>query len=385
MKKTLISLAVAAALVPAAAMADTSNVTVYEHGRTDVQRQDQAAMTDTSNVTVYGKIHVSYDRLDNDAETGGFVSNNSSRLGFKGSENLGDGLKATWQYESTVNLDAGSSSLFGSARDTFAGVSGNFGALTVGRQSWNNLFKSDADFFSDGIGGPAAWTDLRGSSRANNTIKYATPNMSGFNASLTYVTPGGFAADGAAGCTAAGENCQMTTGNTTESSYALRAAYNNGPLFAAATYLDQAANSATAPDMKTTALAASYVFGPGKVAAQWVKVKDANMNTGDDDVRFWTIGGNYKVTANGTVKANYTDINKGGATTTSSNAGADMIAIGYEHSLSKRTIAYATYARANNDAAGVYTVTGTGHGAATGAITAGKDASGISLGMVHDF
>lgn len=359
MKKSLISLAVAAALAPAAAMADTSNVNVY------------------------GKIHVSYDHLDNDAETGGFVSSNASRLGFKGSEDLGDGLKAIWQYESTVDLDA--SSTFGSARDTFAGVSGNFGALTVGRQPWNNLFKSDADFFSDGIGGPAAWIDLRGSSRANNTIKYATPGMNGFNASLTYVTPGGFAADGAAGCTAAGENCQMTTGNTTESSYALRAAYNNGPLFAAATYLDRAANSATLPDMKTTSLAASYAFGPGKVAAQWVKVKDANMNTGDDDLRVWTIGGNYKVTANGTVKANYTDVNKGGTTTTSSNAGADMIAIGYEHALSKRTIAYATYARANNDTAGVYTVTGTGHGAATGAITAGKDASGISLGMLHDF
>lgn len=375
MKKSLISLAVAAALVPAAAMADTSNVTVY------------------------GKIHVSYDRLDNDAETGGFVSNNSSRLGFKGSEDLGDGLKAIWQYESNVNLDGGGNGLFGSARDTFVGVSGNFGALTAGRQSWNDLFKHDANFFADGIGGPAAWIELRGSSRANNTIKYATPNMSGFNASLTYVTPGGFGADNAAATaavnaaaataactpTSAGENCQMATGNTTESSYALRAAYNNGPLFAAATYLDQAANSATRPDMKTTSLAASYTFGPGKVAAQWVKVKDANMNTGDDDVRYWTIGGNYKVTANGTVKVNYTDANKGGATTTSSNAGADMIAVGYEHSLSKRTIAYATYARANNDAAGVYTMTGSGHGAATGAIVAGRDASGISLGMVHDF
>ena len=364
MKKTLISLAVAAALVPAAAMADTSNVTVY------------------------GKVDVSYDRLDNDAETGGFVSSNHTRLGFKGSEDMGDGLKAVFQYETAVDLD--STTTFGAARDTFAGVSGNFGAVTLGRQPWTNLFKGDADFFIDGIGGPSVWLDA-GKPRANNTIKYATPNMNGFNASLTYITPGGRTGNGTANTVAAPgvgngtlEAAQMNPGNTTESSYALRAAYNNGPLFAALTYLDDADNAAT-PDSKTTSLAASYAFGPGKVAAQWVKVKNVNNNAGADDVRYWTLGGNYKVTANGTVKVNYTDVNKGGTTTTASNAGADMIAIGYDHALSKRTSVYATYARANNDSAGTYTVTGATHGAATGAIAAGKDASGISLGMVHDF
>lgn len=360
MKKTLISLAVAAALVPAAAMAETSNVTVY------------------------GKVNISYDRLDNDVETGGFVSSNHTRLGFKGSEDLGDGLKAVFQYETAVNQD--DAALFGAARDTFAGVSGSFGAVTLGRQAWANLYKGDADFFIDGIGGPSVWLD-GGKPRANNTIKYATPDMSGFNASLTYITPGGRVNN-------AGESAQMTVGNTTESSYALRAAYNNGPLFAALTYLDEADNAAT-PDTKVTSLAASYAFGPGKVAAQWVKTKNAFNSTGDDDVRLWTIGGSYKVTANGTVKVNYTDVNKGATVpatvpvTTSGNSGADMIAIGYDHALSKRTSVYATYARANNDGnttnGGSYTVTGATHGASTGAIGNAKDASGISLGMVHDF
>lgn len=374
MKKTLISLAVAAAMVPAAAMADTSNVTVY------------------------GKVNVSYDRLDNDAEKGGFVSSNHTRLGFKGSEDLGDGLKAVFQYETAVNLDGtgAGAGLFGDQRDTFAGVSGSFGAVTLGRQAWSNLYKGDADFFIDGIGGPSVWLD-GGKPRANNTIKYASPDMNGFNASLTYITPGGRGADNAtptASCAAiapallatdpTGENCQMVAGNTTESSYALRAAYNNGPLFAALTYVDEGSNAAT-PDTKVTSLAASYAFGPGKVAAQYVRAKDVNNNVGDDDKRLWTIGGSYKVTASGTVKVNYTDINKGGAATTTSNAGADMIAIGYDHALSKRTSVYATYARANNDSIGTYTVTGATHGASTGTIGAGKDASGLSLGMVHDF
>lgn len=368
MKKTLISLAVAAAMVPAAAMADTSNVTVY------------------------GKVNVSYDRLDNDAEKGGFVSSNHTRLGFKGSEDLGDGLKAVFQYETAVNLDGtgAGAGLFGDQRDTFAGVSGSFGAVTLGRQAWSNLYKGDADFFIDGIGGPSVWLD-GGKPRANNTIKYATPNMNGFDASLTYVTPGGREGNGinnTVAAPAAGngtlEAAQMNPNNTTESSYALRAAYNNGPLFAALTYVDEGSNAAT-PDTKVTSLAASYAFGPGKVAAQYVRAKDVNNNVGDDDKRLWTIGGSYKVTASGTVKVNYTDINKGGAATTTSNAGADMIAIGYDHALSKRTSVYATYARANNDSIGTYTVTGATHGASTGTIGAGKDASGLSLGMVHDF
>jgi predicted porin len=359
MKKTLISLAVAAALVPATVMADTSNVTVY------------------------GKVNVSYDRLDNDAETGGFVASNSSRIGFKGMEDLGDGLKAVFQYETAVNLD--SAATFGTARDTFVGVNGNFGSVTVGRQIWNNLYKNDAEFFADGIGGPSVWLDTYGSSRANNTIKYATPNMSGFNASITYVTPGGFGADGLAGCTTDGENCQMTStpvANTTESSYALQAGYKNGPLFVNVARLEQADNASTA-DMETTSIAASYTFGPGKVAAQWVKYDDIASTSGAD-TRFWTLGGSYKVSANGTVKASYTDSDD---RSNVANTGADMFAIGYDHALSKRTSVYATYARVSNDSAGTYAVTGSGHGvtAANMNQTAGKDSSGLSLGMVHDF
>lgn len=373
MKKTLISLAVAAAMVPAAAMADTSNVNVY------------------------GKVHLSYDRLDNDVETGGFVSSNASRIGFKGTEDLGDGLKAIWQYETTVNADAdtGAGGMFGGARDTYLGLSGNFGTVTAGRQAWDNLYQHDVNQFVDGIGGPSVW--LESASRANNTIKYATPDMNGFTASVTYVTPGGFAADNAtpATCTAAGttggENCQMVTGNTTESSYALRAAYNNGPLFVGAAYLDRGSND-TDPDRKTTSLSARYDFGQGKVGAQYVRTKNINNFTGDDDRRVWTLGGNYKVTANGTIKAQYTDVNKGNLVTgaaTNPNQGADMIAIGYDHALSKRTSVYATYARASNDGnatvGGQYSVTGAGHGASTGSIGQSKDASGLSLGMVHDF
>ena len=86
MKKNIIAIAVAAAMVaPAAAMADT---------------------------TLYGKFHVSYDFLsgDNASNTQGGFSSNSSRIGIKGKEKINDSLSIIYQYETSI--DAGQNSSF---------------------------------------------------------------------------------------------------------------------------------------------------------------------------------------------------------------------------------------------------------------------------------
>ena len=341
MQKKIIALAIASALtVPALAFADTSNVTVY------------------------GRMHVSYDHFDvdtNSNDTGQFLSNNSSRLGFKGNEDLGNGLKAVWQFETGVAAD-GEGGPFNSIRDTFVGLSGSFGTVTAGRQAWDNLFAHDANMFSDQIGAPSVWIDASG--RANNTIKYASPNMSGFDASLTYVTPGGFTGE--------------STADNLEHSYALKGTYNNGPLFASLTYLSKGTIK-SAEEWKTTSIAARYDFGVGKVVAQYVDYRDYNGVSGDDrDVI--TIGGNYKVTGNGTLKAQFTKVDHD-----ANDMGADMITIGYDHSLSKRTTAYVAYSRVNNDSKGAYNVSGSGHGAKPATIGANTDPTGLSFGLAHDF
>jgi len=103
MKKNLLALAIAGAFVAPVAMADNANVTVY------------------------GIADASYENIDSGDTTAGVsgvtnnkISSNQSRIGFKGTEDLGGGLKAIFQVERQVDLDAASGPAT-SARNTFVG------------------------------------------------------------------------------------------------------------------------------------------------------------------------------------------------------------------------------------------------------------------------
>ena len=114
------------------------------------------AMADTSNVTIYGTINMSVDSVDGgtlqaggsnanaaSAERRTRISSNNSNLGFKGTEDLGNGLSAIWQFESAISfdqqvrIDQAASDTGGAvgSRNTFAGFSSKtLGALTFGNQ-----------------------------------------------------------------------------------------------------------------------------------------------------------------------------------------------------------------------------------------------------------
>lgn len=135
-----------------------------------------------TSVTVYGILDAGITRETGDA--GGNVwkmatgVQSGNRLGFKGAEDLGGGLKANFQVESGFDLDTGTlrqgGSLFG--RQSWVGLSGGFGAVSLGRQ-YNPLFVAlDAiDPFSTGLTG--ATTNLMNPSsvRTNNSIAYYSP------------------------------------------------------------------------------------------------------------------------------------------------------------------------------------------------------------------
>ena len=125
MQKKIIALAVAG-LASTAAFAQT-NVVVYgvadgsfdyvwQSGSTATSSTTTATTTPAGVVTRTGSVSVQ----DNDVDATR-VSQNSSYLGFKGSEDLGNGLKALFQYETTVNFDSGTG--FGGSRDSFVGLS----------------------------------------------------------------------------------------------------------------------------------------------------------------------------------------------------------------------------------------------------------------------
>ena len=134
------------------------------------------------------------------------IFDNSSRVGLRGTEDLGNGLKAIFQIETGVNIDNGSntgqggqnnaSSGFWASRDSFVGLDSNFGRLTFGRQSvyWANGV--NAQFAANYINTEIPWTNgtqlgrisFQGASpaRVSNMAQYTTPTFAGLNATLSY-------------------------------------------------------------------------------------------------------------------------------------------------------------------------------------------------------
>ncbi|MEO2218086.1 porin [Chromobacterium vaccinii] len=165
MNKKLIALALAA--LPAAAMAD---------------------------VTIYGQIRGGYEynktyssNLSKDAngkpQGSSEINDWTSRLGFKGSEDLGNGLKAIWQVESAISVDGTNPTGFGT-RDTFIGLAGDgWGQIRLGRLSnYPNMDMEQVDpgyYSGQSVGGLGMFTRL--DTRVNNSIRYDSPNWYGFS------------------------------------------------------------------------------------------------------------------------------------------------------------------------------------------------------------
>jgi predicted porin len=151
-----------------------------------------------SNVTIYGLIQPSYDFIDNGgSENVTEMANNNSRIGFKGEEALGNGLKAIFQIESGVSISSnrGESNQDGTfgGRDSFAGLAGSFGSITFGKHQ--TAYKKAADWadpFADTI---ADYNNIMGTigdgadefnGRHSRSTYYTSPNWGGFNLVASY-------------------------------------------------------------------------------------------------------------------------------------------------------------------------------------------------------
>lgn len=324
-----------------------------------------APLAAQAEVTIYGVAHVSVDALDNDASgpaerDGLFVSSNSSRIGFKGSEDLGGGLKAIWQIESAVDLSDGITGMGG--RNSFVGLAGGFGAVIAGKHDTPfKIIGRKVDLFADQIGDAQNLTSVGGVGwdlRAPNVVAYISPSFNGLQAIVAYVAEDG--------------------GEDTDA-YSLNLTYSNGPLFLGAAY-EQHNEGLTDlvggdDEEKGFRLAASYEFGAFKVTGLYQNLSDVGGDSGKDaDV--WGLGAAYSF-GNNVVKAQYYSADS------DVDGDADMWAIGLDHNFSKSTTAYIAYAQTDNDDDGAYTMEGPGHGPHFGVV--GDKPSGFSIGLIHKF
>ena len=306
-----------------------------------------------SNVIIYGIADVGVQGLSagfGKTESVQSGQESASRLGFKGTEDLGNGLKANFVLEEGIDLSNGASSqgsaLFG--RRATVGLSGDFGAVNLGHdKSTTYKFFDNFDPFASGfinngfglsgiyfIGGTATTAGTSATTRGfnSNSVYYATPDtLSGFSAL------GQYGAGEAAG------------NNTAGSSFGLNLGYKVAALEVGYNFVkdkDQSAKLVTNA-VKANTVAVNYDFGVAKPVFIYQKQSD-DVGT---SIKTFTLGVSVPVDAASHVIATYTDVKNDTMLASGATVGsAKQFAIGYQYALSKRTDLYTAYARTNQDA-----------------------------------
>jgi predicted porin len=382
MKKTLIALAVAGTFAAPVAFAASANVDFY------------------------GKFRVSLDHVDVDGYNSVWKLNDqTSRVGFKGAEDLGGGLKAIYQYETGFSVTGDKQKTtstggytwyqsnaggLGAQRDTFVGLAGDFGTVLAGIHDTPYKMAGSADLFADtsadsqissgiigydldhnGIGG----FDVR----AANAIAYVSPSFSGLTLAAAIIPGETPKKDGAA-------HVNDAYANGLADAYSLAALYSNGPLSLSAGYEDHTAKLVnvivgnTSINQKESAwkFNAGYTIDALKLGATY------EDQTGLDTDGAGALGKrkakNYLVSAAYgmgpmTLAAQYGKRNVNGDAETGGDNDLTRFTLGVVYSMSKRTSTYLAYdhdkyangSAANNNASHNY------------------KANVITLGLNHDF
>ena len=407
MQKKLLAIAIAAAVTaPVAARAD---------------------------VTVYGQMHYSYDYVMAQEDEGATGVARYSRIGFKGAEDLGGGLKGVWQIEGQINNDSNTMGW----RNTFVGLAGDWGTVLAGRHDTPyKISTQKLDFFTDRaadynniIGSYNGY--LVGDTRAPQTIAYVLPNLSGFTGALAYVdhyfdsTPGSDCSLRLLGGSPA--NCYSDESDTALSAMLM---YDNAGFFATVAYewaqgynLLNAVNSGVFVDTNAAANAAAVALG-GRSASVVFENPELNMWKVGLGYTFGgtTIGGIWENIDLDGGKIHVTTVPATGAATTTTvdtksedrnayyltaqhvfgnnvikgyygwaddiqdtdNTGTDAWAVGYDYNFSKRTTLYALYTMVQNDDSANYTAN-KAQGVGSGYTNPGDDVDVVSVGVIHKF
>ena len=356
MQKKLIALAVAsaAAAISAPAFAQ-SQVSVY--GIIDVGIESAKFSDAAGNLT----------RMVNGA-------NNTNRLGFKGSEDLGNGMKANFMLETQPAPDTGTVGTGTNfwARTATVGLSSNsWGSVNLGSQytPWFSARAANDIFYTAGAGSNYL---LEGNAtRMSNSVRYDSNNMNGFTFSAMYglgeTTNGVNAAyNGDEGTTAANKKVGRSAG--------LNLAYANGPLALRYGYNTLLLTAGPDVNQKLNTVNGSYDFKVVKLVAGW---SSAKIDNNGGDTRAWYLGGVMPVFGSDLIKLEYTKLTDKIA----NSADTNLVALGYEHPMSKRTTLYATYAKLNNDTKATRMTFLTGGPG----VLAGFDPSSLQMGMRHSF
>jgi predicted porin len=369
MNKKLIALAVAGASLAPAAMAQTANP-----------------------VTLYGRIYATFETVE--AKGAGTaaavprrnrVSDESSYLGVRGTEDLGGGLKAFFQLETAFKPDQNDSAF--AARNSAVGLQGGWGSVLLGR--WDSPFKvttTAVDPFGDlTLGGITA--ALNGSGVANqndtldrrdiNVVQYWSPTWAGLAIRAEYSANEGKA------CTTTGTT--TTCVNPVKTSASLT--WTRGPIYVGYAWDEQTDTlfgTTLMTKMTGQAVFGSFVIGPIKLGAI---VEDYKKNPASGPSfakqKMWAASAVYTIGSH-QIMYQHQDAKDGGSQGTTAapiqQPNCKVDALAYQYNFSRRTFAILQYTKIDNSDTATCNF-----GSTQLAISAGQDLTGLMFGLRHIF
>jgi predicted porin len=383
-----------------------------------------------SNVTLYGIIAADYAYSKSDYKKFSGIDDGraASRLGVKGTEDLGNGLKAIFDVQWRLRTDSGEfAGVPANSRWAWVGLAGNFGTVRAGRlrQPSDEWF---GDTSSNGFNATFPVNNMRSRLRVmdggrwNNAVSYHSPNFSGFNFMTVYAFGEKVSRDKNSNGSCAGTSELKCADISDGGRLAFGARYVNGPVTLMAMYEAISDDNSAKPYTGTSnagfgtkgwGIGGAYDFKVVKVFANYTSAKAnsggeakqreaalraagaTDIDIGNDKQSIWSVGFTVPVSSAGTFMFEYAQYKdylggsytQGGATNYWTRYTADLngtpgskaksYGIGYNHALSKRTSVYALASRFSNDR-GIETGVGSTK-------LPGEDQTNFLMGMRHDF
>jgi predicted porin len=343
------------------------------------------------NVSIDGVVDVAVEHLSKVGAAGGSLTRQPgltgaapSRLGFRGSEDLGGSLKAVFTLEQGFGADAGTTNQGGRSwgRQAFVGLSGDWGTLSLGRQ-YSMLFWSllDSDLLGPHMFGSGSMDNYLPNSRVDNSLAYRG-TFKGITLGATY----SFGRDAVnAGPSPSGTNCagESSTDSKACRQWSLLAKYDS-KTWGAAAAIDETRGGAGA----FAGLASSALTDRRSTVNGWVKLDALKLGGGllarrnqasasTPKSNLWYVGAAYPLTANFVVDGEVFKLDY-----KNSANGATLLALRGSYSLSKRTTVYATAGHIGNDGT---LALGVSNAAAGGGPIAGGSQTGLGAGVRHSF
>ncbi|MBI1175441.1 MAG: porin [Sideroxydans sp.] len=366
MKKRLIALAVASAFVAPVAMAD-------------------------SNVNVYGTVDMSIGSSNNGVVSATQVASNTTKIGFKGNEDLGDGLAAVWQIEQQIDLantgaNGGAAKTTFASRNSFLGLKGDsWGTVLLGiHDTPYKISTRHMDPFGDGIGDNRALmgkAPIGQDARLKDVVAYMSPSMNGFSVAAAYATGGASANNAVAGATK-GDAISLAAMYDVDA-LKVHFGYQTVKNGTAAGQFSLAGSAGDKID--AWKLGVGYTFDALTVAGIYESVKTsgatASYINNAGGAKHYTLNGVYKFNSDAIKLAYVKSGNVGSVAAT----GAKQFSLGYDHNMSKRTKLYAVYTKVSNDTAASFGLADTSTGNPTAAAAVGKNVSAFGIGLKHSF